>query len=182
LKANRAAEKRVRASRCITTPGNVSEECISPAGVLTTRACAKERVTKTGCVELSGARAEEGIGIARRICGAGPFAEKGVREAGRIGVPGRRAEEGIAVGRVVNASTEHELDSAFASLLQQGASVLFVANEPFFENRRDELIVPSCPAESIMTGVPTFTVVSPKMLPIKQLLLTLSPLMPMQIT
>ena len=49
-------------------------------------------------------------------------------------------------------------------------------------NRRDELIVPSCPAESTRTGVPTFTVVAPKMFPIKQLLLTFAPELPIEIT
>src|SRR6266542_6843091 len=51
-----------------------------------------------------------------------------------------------------------------------------------FLNRREELTVPSWPAESISTGVAAFTVVAPKMLPIKQLLLTFAPVAPMQIT
>ena len=41
-----------------------------------------------------------------------------------------------------------------------------------FLNRTDELEVPSCPFESITTGVACPTGVTPKMLPIKQLSLT----------
>src|SRR6266513_2783195 len=52
-----------------------------------------------------------------------------------------------------------------------------------FLNRREELYVPSWPAESIMTGMASaFAVVTPRMLPIKQLLLTSAPGVPIAIT
>jgi putative ABC transport system substrate-binding protein len=46
---------------------------------------------------------------------------------------------GIAV-RVVNASTEHELDEAFASLANLGAGGLVVPGEPFFDSQRDRIV------------------------------------------
>src|SRR5206468_3308780 len=52
-----------------------------------------------------------------------------------------------------------------------------------FFNRRDELFVPSWPAESITTGVASpIAVVTSRMLPIKQLLFTFAPGVPIQIT
>src|SRR5262245_36906343 len=52
-----------------------------------------------------------------------------------------------------------------------------------FLKRRDELIVPSWPTESITTGMASVAaVVTPRMLPIKQLLLTLKPTCPIAIT
>jgi len=46
---------------------------------------------------------------------------------------------GIAVS-VVNASTEHELDEAFASLANLGAGGLVVPGEPFFDSQRDRIV------------------------------------------
>jgi putative ABC transport system substrate-binding protein len=46
---------------------------------------------------------------------------------------------GIAVS-VVNASTEHELDEAFASLAKLGAGGLVVPGEPFFDSQRDRIV------------------------------------------
>ena len=46
---------------------------------------------------------------------------------------------GIAV-RVVNASTEHELGEAFASLANLGAGGLVVPAEPFFDSQRDRIV------------------------------------------
>ena len=52
-----------------------------------------------------------------------------------------------------------------------------------FLNRWEELIVPSWPAESITTGMASaFCVATPRMLPIKQLLFTFPPALPIQIT
>src|SRR4029453_8560066 len=52
-----------------------------------------------------------------------------------------------------------------------------------FLNRREELIVPSCPAESIITLTALLLiVVTPRMLPIKQVLPTAAPAAPIQIT
>jgi putative tryptophan/tyrosine transport system substrate-binding protein len=42
--------------------------------------------------------------------------------------------------RVVNASTASELDAIFATLSRQRVGALIVANDPFFETRRDQLI------------------------------------------
>jgi putative ABC transport system substrate-binding protein len=42
--------------------------------------------------------------------------------------------------RVVKASTEAELDDAFASLVKSGAGGLVVPNEPFFDSRRDLIV------------------------------------------
>jgi putative ABC transport system substrate-binding protein len=48
-----------------------------------------------------------------------------------------------ALGRqlvVVTASTEREVDAAFATVLQQHAGALIVAADPFFVARRDQLV------------------------------------------
>ena len=42
--------------------------------------------------------------------------------------------------RILNASTEHDLDAVFASLVQLRADALLVAGEPFFDSRRDRLV------------------------------------------
>jgi len=41
---------------------------------------------------------------------------------------------------ILNASSERDLDGAFATLLQQGASALLVASDPFFFGHREQLI------------------------------------------
>ena len=41
---------------------------------------------------------------------------------------------------VLKAGTERELDTAFASLVQQRTSALVIANDPFFANRREQLV------------------------------------------
>jgi putative tryptophan/tyrosine transport system substrate-binding protein len=46
---------------------------------------------------------------------------------------------GIAV-RVVNASTDHDLDEVFASLANLGAGGLVVPAEPFFDSQRDRIV------------------------------------------
>ena len=51
---------------------------------------------------------------------------------------------------VLNASTEHDLDEAFASLETLGAGGLIVPNEPFFDSRRDRIV-----ALSARYAVPT---------------------------
>jgi putative tryptophan/tyrosine transport system substrate-binding protein len=40
----------------------------------------------------------------------------------------------------VSASTERDIDSAFASLIEQKIAALFVANDPFFTDRRDQIV------------------------------------------
>jgi putative ABC transport system substrate-binding protein len=48
-----------------------------------------------------------------------------------------------AVGQqihILNASSEYELDAAFASLVQVGAGALLVGSDPFFNSRRDYLV------------------------------------------
>lgn len=52
--------------------------------------------------------------------------------------------------RVLKASTEAELDEAFASLVKLGAGGLVVPNEPFFDSRRDKIV-----ALSARYSVPT---------------------------
>jgi putative ABC transport system substrate-binding protein len=52
--------------------------------------------------------------------------------------------------RVLNASTEPELDEAFASLEKLGAGGLVVPNEPFFDSKRDRIV-----ALSARYAVPT---------------------------
>jgi len=42
--------------------------------------------------------------------------------------------------QVLNAATEQELDSAFATLVRQGGGPLVVANDPFFVNRRQQIV------------------------------------------
>jgi putative tryptophan/tyrosine transport system substrate-binding protein len=42
--------------------------------------------------------------------------------------------------RVLKASTEPELDEAFASLVKLGAGGLVVPNEPFFDSKRDKIV------------------------------------------
>jgi putative ABC transport system substrate-binding protein len=41
---------------------------------------------------------------------------------------------------VINAGTTADIDAAFATLVQRGVSALFVANDPFFNSRRDQLV------------------------------------------
>jgi putative tryptophan/tyrosine transport system substrate-binding protein len=40
----------------------------------------------------------------------------------------------------VRASTERDIDAAFANLVQQGADALIVGNDPFFNTRPDQFI------------------------------------------
>jgi ABC-type uncharacterized transport system substrate-binding protein len=52
-------------------------------------------------------------------------------------------EAGAAIGReikIARAATAHEIDTAFASLLQQGVTALIFANDPFFVSRRDQIV------------------------------------------
>lgn len=57
--------------------------------------------------------------------------------------PPRARDAALAIGRplvVLKASTSDEIDTAFATLLQQGAGALVVASGPFFVNRRAQII------------------------------------------
>src|SRR5262249_19938980 len=52
-------------------------------------------------------------------------------------------EAGAALGQKINvvwAATEHDIDTAVVSLVQQGAGALMVANDPFFVSRRDQIV------------------------------------------
>jgi putative ABC transport system substrate-binding protein len=42
--------------------------------------------------------------------------------------------------RILKASTENEIDSAFATLVQLQAGALLVGTDPFFYNRREQLV------------------------------------------
>jgi putative ABC transport system substrate-binding protein len=41
---------------------------------------------------------------------------------------------------IVRAATAADIDTAFGSLVQMGAEALIVANDPFFLNRRDQIV------------------------------------------
>ena len=41
---------------------------------------------------------------------------------------------------IVNASTERDIDTAFAAIVQRGAGALLVGNDPYFTSRRDQLV------------------------------------------
>jgi putative ABC transport system substrate-binding protein len=41
---------------------------------------------------------------------------------------------------IVNASTERDIDTAFATIVQRGAGALLVGNDTFFTDRRDQLV------------------------------------------
>jgi ABC-type uncharacterized transport system substrate-binding protein len=72
--------------------------------------------------------------IAYLVNPTNPSAEnylKGATEGARV--------RGIDV-QVLNASTEHDLDEAFASLEKLGAGGLIVPNEPFFDSQRDRIV------------------------------------------
>jgi putative tryptophan/tyrosine transport system substrate-binding protein len=42
--------------------------------------------------------------------------------------------------RIVKASSESDIDSAFKTILQQGAGALVVGNDPYFTSRRDQIV------------------------------------------
>ncbi len=42
--------------------------------------------------------------------------------------------------RVFNASAEHDIDAAFAALVQQRAAAVLVSGDPFFDSQRDRLV------------------------------------------
>jgi putative ABC transport system substrate-binding protein len=42
--------------------------------------------------------------------------------------------------QVVNASTEHDVETAFATVVQQGVAALLVANDPFLNDLRDQIV------------------------------------------
>jgi putative tryptophan/tyrosine transport system substrate-binding protein len=72
---------------------------------------------------------------------------------------------------VVNASNEHEIDAAFASLSQQGIAALVSGVDPFFDTRRDQIVAmaahhamptiygqrPYAVAGGLMSYAPSFT-------------------------
>jgi putative ABC transport system substrate-binding protein len=73
--------------------------------------------------------------------------------------------------RVVNASSEHEIDAAFANLSQQGIGALVSGVDPFFDTRRDQIVAlaahyavptiygqrPYAVAGGLMSYAPSFT-------------------------
>ena len=42
--------------------------------------------------------------------------------------------------KVVQAASAHDIDTAFVSLVQMSANALIIANDPFFVNRRDQIV------------------------------------------
>ena len=42
--------------------------------------------------------------------------------------------------KIVQAATAHDIDTAFVDLVQMSANALIVANDPFFVNRRDQIV------------------------------------------
>ena len=70
--------------------------------------------------------------IAFLVNPSGPSAEIYGKE-----VPATVRALGIQI-RVLNASTEHDLDKSFASLGKLGVSGLVVPAEPFFDSQREE--------------------------------------------
>jgi putative tryptophan/tyrosine transport system substrate-binding protein len=72
--------------------------------------------------------------IACLVNPSGPSAELYAKEA-----PAVASALGISI-RVLNASTENDLDEAFASLRKNGADALIVPAEPFFDSQRDRIV------------------------------------------
>ena len=71
-------------------------------------------------------------------CDAGQPERSGCRDAASGRAETRRAC--WPAGRHVNAATTDEIDAAFAALVQQRAAALVVASNPFYLNRRDQII------------------------------------------
>jgi putative ABC transport system substrate-binding protein len=49
---------------------------------------------------------------------------------------------------VVHASTDRDIDTAFATIMQRGAGALLVGNDPFFTGQRDQLVALAAPARA----------------------------------
>jgi len=53
----------------------------------------------------------------------------------------RQGAEGIGQKiKIVQAASAHDIDTAFVSLVEMSANALIVANDPFFVNRRDQIV------------------------------------------
>ena len=51
---------------------------------------------------------------------------------------------------IAHAATAHDIDTAFASLVQKGAGALIVANDPFFFGLRDQIVAGSATSVAVL--------------------------------
>ena len=61
------------------------------------------------------------------------------------------AEGRAALGReliLLNASTESEIDTAFATLVRERADALIVTSDPFFSSQRNQLVALAAPCDA----------------------------------
>ena len=98
----------------------------------------------TGVYSFGGEVATKGLGVLRELVPSAAVIavllnpKNPIAELTKRDVQGAASRTGQKI-QFLNASSERELDSAFASLVQQQANALLVGNDAFFNSRVDQL-------------------------------------------